>query len=229
MNARAFPFPFLLFLAALFAVSNVFADSESSSSLQVSPASVSMKVGNTVTLAVSNASGSVSAESNDKTVVSASYSSRVVTLKGLKAGSTYVKVKDSKTEQKIPVTVSAATSGGLSVSPASVAMNVGGTASVIVFNASGTVTATSSNTSVATVSYAGGTATVKAIKAGSASITIKDSKTTVAVSVSVVTTPVASTGYTLLAWNDLGMHCAWMAWIFRFSPSCPRTTPCTLS
>lgn len=209
MNVRAFSFPFLLFLAALFAVNNVFADSDSegSSSLQVSPASVSMKVGNTATLAVSNASGSVSAESNDKTVVSASYSNRVVTLKGLKAGATYVKVKDSKTEKKIPVTVSAATSGGLSVSPASVAMNVGGTASVIVSNASGAVTATSSNPSVATVSYAGGTATVKAIKAGSASITIKDSKTSVAVSVSVVTTPVASTGYTLLAWNDLGMHC----------------------
>lgn len=203
MNTRAALLPFLLFLAALFAVPNVFADT---SSLQVSPASVAMKVGETVNLAVSNASGTVSVESGDKSVVSASYSSRVVALKGLKAGSTSVTVKDSRTSKQIPVTVSAATTS-MSVSPSSVAVSVGSASGITVSNASGTVTVTSSNTSVATVSYSGTTATVKGIKAGSATLAIKDSKTTLSVQVSVVSTPVAATGYTLLAWNDLGMHC----------------------
>lgn len=167
-----------------------------------------MKAGDTVTLSVSNASGTVSVSVRDNTVVSASYSrwNKAVTLKGLKAGSTYVTVSDAHTSKKIPVTVSAATTS-MTVSSSSVAMSAGGTAGITVSNASGTVTVTSSNTSVATVSYTGTTATIKAISAGSSTLTFKDSKTTLKVPVSVVSTPVAATSYTLLAWNDLGMHC----------------------
>jgi hypothetical protein len=77
-----------------------------------------------------------------------------------------------------------------------------------VSNGSGTVKVVSSKTTVATASYANGKITVKGIKVGSATLTISDSKTTLTVPVSVNSiTPPAAGNYTLLAWNDLGMHC----------------------
>ena len=109
MNARTLPFSFLLFLAALFATATVFAED---SGLKVSPSSVIMNAGATATLSVSNASGSVSATSHETSVVSASYASGKVTLKGLKAGSTTVTVKDSKSSKEIPVYVTGTSTGG---------------------------------------------------------------------------------------------------------------------
>ncbi len=96
----------------------------------------------------------------------------------------------------------------LDVSPTSVTLNIGSTAGITVANASGRVTVLSSKPAVATASYAGGKVTVKGISVGSATLTVKDSKSTVTVPISVKTgaTPTAG-NYTLLAWNDLGMHC----------------------
>lgn len=206
--ARNVSAAFFCLLAALFAVNNAFADGESEdhASLQVSPASVAMKVGDSVTLSVTNASGTVTATVLDRTVASAAYANRLVTLKGLKAGATRVTVKDRNSRKIIPVTVSAPTAG-MTAFPSYVAMSVGGAASITVANASGTVTASSSNNAVATVSYTGSTASVRAINPGSTTITLKDSKSVLTVPISVVIGPVAAGGYTLLAWNDLGMHC----------------------
>jgi len=92
-------------------------------------------------------------------------------------------------------------------------MKVGATTRITVTHASGTVTASTANKSVATLSYSNGTAIVKGISVGSTTITIKDSKTTLTLPVSILAnsvSPVAGVGngnYTLLAWNDLGMHC----------------------
>jgi hypothetical protein len=196
-------------LGVMFALPSAVADSETqqTATLSVSPSSITMKVGEIAKLAVSNAFGKVSVESGDKSVLSASYSGITLTLTGLKVGATQVKVSDNKTSRKIPVTVQAAATSGLTVSPAFVSTNVGGSSAIAVSNASGTVTAVSSDTTVATVSYAGGTATLKGVKLGSAAITIKDSKTTKIVQVSVVSGAVTLSGYALLAWNDLGMHC----------------------
>jgi hypothetical protein len=210
MHVYRVPPRILLFFAALFAFSSMFAEgSESSSSLQVSPTAVSMRVGDTATIAVSNAYGSVSVASSDSTLVTATYANNVVTLKALKAGSTSVKVRDRKTSRSVSVSVAAATtSAALSVSPSFIAISAGSTGSVAVANASGTVTATSSDYSVVSVSYSGTTATIKGIKVGNAVVTIRDSKTSALVQVSVLSGPVATQGgYALLAWNDLGMHC----------------------
>ncbi|MEQ1636614.1 MAG: hypothetical protein ABL903_07970 [Methylococcales bacterium] len=196
---------YVLFFCSFFVFVHAFA--ESNPSLQVSPASVSFNVGTKASLKVSNASGTVSATSNEKSIVSTSYYNKVLTLTALKVGSTTVEVKDRKTTKKIPVTVTAASSSSLSVFPVVVAMNVGGTSLITVTNASGTVAVSSSNTAVASVSYASGTATVKGVTPGTATITVKDSKTSKTVSASVISGTVSATDYTLLAWNDLGMHC----------------------
>lgn len=206
MNVKINAYFWLLF--TFFTFTNVFADStENRSSLQVTPAAATLIIGATSTLLVSNASGYISAKSNDTSIVSAFYYNKALTLKGLKAGATTVSVKDSKTSKTIPVTVTAAVTTGLTVFPAVVAMNVGGTSLVTVTNASGTVTVSSSNPAIASISYASGTATVKGIAAGLATLTIKDSKTTKTVSVSIISGTTSGAGYTLLAWNDLGMHC----------------------
>ena len=104
-------------------------------------------------------------------------------------------------------------SSSLTVSPTSITMKVGATTRITVTHASGTVTASTANKSVATLSYSNGTAIVTGISVGSTTITIKDSKTTLALPVFILAnsvSPVAGVGngnYTLLAWNDLGMHC----------------------
>jgi hypothetical protein len=203
---------YFLFLFTFFMFANAFADRRESndnySSLQVTPASVNLIVGATASLAVSNASGRVSATSNQKSIVSAAYSNKLVTLIGLKTGITTVEVKDNKTTKKIAVTVSTATPiNGLTVSPSEVAMNVGGTSLITVTNATGTVTAHSDKTAIATVSYNNGTAIVTGKAQGSAKISIKDAKSSKTVLARVINAPVSSGAYTLLAWNDLGMHC----------------------
>jgi uncharacterized protein (DUF2147 family) len=98
----------------------------------------------------------------------------------------------------------------LQVSPTSVTVNVGSTSSITVSNASSSfVTVTSSRLTFATASYAAGKVTVKGVSAGSATFTIKDSSATLTVPVTVKSNApaIAASSYTLLAWNDLGMHC----------------------
>lgn len=99
-------------------------------------------------------------------------------------------------------------SAALTLSPTSLTVAVGASKTITVTGASGSVSASSSDTSVARVSYASGKATVTGRKAGKATITIKDRRTTRTAAVTVTTTTSTSTStYALFAWNDLGMHC----------------------
>ena len=189
MHASTVPLRILLFFAALLAFGSAFADNdnESSGSLRISPSSVSMKIGDTSKITVSGASGRVSVESGDKTVASAQYANNVVTLKALKTGTTSVKVSDRSVSRNVGVAVNGASTTGLTVSPTVLSLAAGATASIAVSNPSGTVSVKSSDTSVATVTYATGTAlaTVKGLKAGTANIEVKDSKTSKTVVVTV--------------------------------------------
>ncbi|MEN6587560.1 MAG: hypothetical protein ABFE02_16085 [Sulfuricella sp.] len=173
------------------------------SALAVSPTSVSVPVGNNATVSVTNASGTVTATSSNTAIATVSYASGVATIHGVAAGSATVTVRDSLNTRTVAVTVTA--SASLTVSPTSVSVPVGNNATISVANASGTVTATSSNTAIATASYTSGVATVHGVAIGSTTVTIRDSVTTRTVAVT-VTTAVAN-AYSLLAWNNLGMHC----------------------
>ena len=113
MKARTLPFLFLFSLAAIFAAATASAE------IQVSPSSVVMDVGATSILAVSNASGSVSATSHNTAVLSASYANLKVTLKGLKAGSTSVTVRDSNSSKEISVIVKSTSTGGTTTTTSS--------------------------------------------------------------------------------------------------------------
>ena len=199
---------FLFFLLSFFVMAESYADSNSSSSrLTVSPTSLSLQAGKTAAIKISGAVGKVTASSNDNSIASVTFSNNVATVKALKAGSTKIKVKDRNTEKSVPVTVTSSTTASMKVSPAKLALTVGASSAVTISNNAGTVAATSSAPSIATVTLSGATATVKALAAGSATIKFVDSKTTINVAVSVSGTTTTSASYTLLAWNDLGMHC----------------------
>jgi len=169
--------------------------------INVSPQSVSIRVGATATVSVSKARGGVTVSSSAPAVATVTYASGIATIRGVSPGTAAVTIADRRDQKQVSVTVTPA----LTVSPTSVQVPVGGTAAVSVTNATGTVTATSSNTSIATVTYASGTATIRGVAVGSATVTIANSLASRQVAVTVVAATAAN--YTLLAWNNIGMHC----------------------
>ena len=176
----------------------------SAPALTVSPASVQVLTGNTATVSVINASGEVQVSSSNTNVATVSYSNGVATIRGRAAGSATVTIRDTRTSRQVSVTVTSAPA--LTVTPTSVQVQAGNTATVNVNNANGAVTVASSNTGIATVTYASGVATIRGVATGSATITIRDSVNARTVTVTVTATTAAG-DYTLLAWNNLGMHC----------------------
>ncbi|WP_445369223.1 hypothetical protein ACH5Y9_08155 [Methylomonas sp. BW4-1] len=199
MNARLFIFQLLLIFLGVCEFGSVQA-------LELKPNSVEIVVDELAKIAVTKSSGSISVKSSNTSVATVTYASGIASIKGVKAGSATVTVKDRKSSKRVEVKVISAPSPVLTISPAVLAVNVGGTATVTVTNASGTVNVQSSDNSIASVGYANNLATIKGLKAGSATVTIRDSKTSKTVAVTVLNTTAVGE-YTLLAWNDLGMHC----------------------
>lgn len=184
----------------------------STSGLKVTPTSLSIAQGAIGTIGVSGASGTVSVSTSNSSVATVSYRSGVVSVTGVKAGSATVTVKDRNRSRTVSVVVTSATSS-LTVSVTALGVTQGSSGTFKVSGASGSVSVSSSDSSVASVSYAGGTATVIGLKVGNATVTVKDSRQSKTVAVTVVASgtppppPITSAGYSLLAWNDLGMHC----------------------
>lgn len=180
--------------------------------LNVSPNTLQVQTGATATARVSDASGRVSVRSSNAEVATASYDDGEITVRGRAAGSASLSVWDRENSRRIAVTVTAAAvETGLTVTPVSVQVAVGGRASVSVANSSGEVRVSSSNARIAAVDYDDGVATIRGRAAGSATVIIRDRRNSRQVAVTVggmpgTGTPVAG-GYTLLAWNNLGMHC----------------------
>lgn len=172
--------------------------------MSASPTSLSLAVSASSTITLSNVSGSLTATSGNTNIATVSVSGSKVTVIAKAAGSVQITLKDGKTTISVPVTVTAATA--MTASPTSLGLLTGASAAIAVSNVSGSLTATSSSTTVASVAVSGSTVTVTAKAAGTSQITLKDSKTTLTVPVT-VTTAVVGTSHTLLAWNDLGMHC----------------------
>lgn len=183
--------------------------------LAIAPTALTLPVGTYGTVAITGAlGGGIQAVSNNTSVATVSLSnvtstSATLNVMGKAAGSTSVKVSDTQGRSvNLAVTVTAATT--LVVSPTSVSLAIGASTGITASNASGTVSASSGSTGIATVTVSGNVVTVKGVAAGSTLVTVKDSKTTVTVPVTVTSstggTPLTGK-FALLAWNDLGMHC----------------------
>ncbi len=95
----------LAFMCSLFVgVPSALADG-----LSVSATSVAVSVGASAAVRVKDASGTVRVESGDKSIATAAYASGTVTITGVKAGQTKVKVSDRRRSVSVAVTVNGTT------------------------------------------------------------------------------------------------------------------------
>jgi len=196
---------------AAWLVSCLWAFAGQAAALTLSPTSVSVPAGMYTTVQISGASGQIQAETKNSAIATVSLANVTQTgatlnVFGKGAGSTTVVVRDAVTSNiSLAVTVTASTA--MTVAPTSLALAAGATGSLTASRVSGTLSATSSNPGVATVSVSANVVTVRAIVAGSTVVAVRDSKMTVNVPVTVTSTVASGAKYSLLAWNDLGMHC----------------------
>jgi hypothetical protein len=208
-----------LLLPLLFLIGAVFADDDGRI-LSVTPSTVSVKVGEQVFAKVANANGSVKATSANTRIASAEFKDGNVKIQGKSAGSTKISVKDKKRTVEVTVQVSAAvitpppnSGSGLALSPGNLLLIPGQSGVFNISNAAGRVSITSPNSNIATASLSGNTIQVKAKAVGNTLMTVRDSRQSAVVQITVqaATLPPGGSatlsGYTLLAWNDLGMHC----------------------
>lgn len=148
----------------------------------LSPSSLTLTPGQVATVTATSIKGSLSIANSNPGVASAALASTKITVSAIKAGSTTVTVRDKSGSKSLKVTVNAPP---MTVLPESLSLTVGQSASVNVSNPNGSVRATSSNSSIATAILRNNVVTVQGKVAGSATITIKDSKTTRRVAVKV--------------------------------------------
>lgn len=177
--------------------------------LSASPDSVTLSPGSYATVMLDGVKGQAVAESSDAAVASASVAngsrrSATLTIVGMGAGQATVLVRDSG---KPVVSVAVTVSSPMRVSPESLALTVGAAGTLTASNYSGTLSASSGDVSVATVSVSSNVVTVRGVSAGSAVVSVRDSRSAVSVPVTVRSATTSSGRHSLIAWNDLGMHC----------------------
>ncbi len=148
----------------------------------LSPSSLTMSPGQVAAVTVTNIKGSLSMTNSSPAVAAAALASPRITVSALKAGSTTVTVRDKGGSKSLRVTV---TAPPMTVSPESLNLTAGQSGTVTVSNPNGSVRAASSNSSIATVILSNNLVTVQGKMAGSAAITIRDSKTSRTVAVTV--------------------------------------------
>ena len=126
--------------------------------------------------------GTLTIANSNPGVASASLDSPKITVTARAAGSTTVTVRDRSGSKSLKVTVKAPP---MTVSPTSLNLTVGQSANITVSNPNGTVRASSSNDSVARATANGSTVIVQGKAAGTSKITVRDSKTSRTVNVTV--------------------------------------------
>ena len=181
---------------------------QAAAALTLSTTTVTLPAKTYATVKVTGANGTIHAVSANTAVAQVTLSGVTATgatanVYGAAAGSTTISIRDARRTRTVAVTVTPS----MTVSPTSMSLSAGATGTITASNASGAVSAASGNTAVATVSVSGNVITVKGIAAGGAVVTVKDVRTTITVPITVIGSPAAAGKYSLIAWNDLGMHC----------------------
>ncbi|MBK9200578.1 hypothetical protein [Candidatus Skiveiella danica] len=140
------------------------------------PPSVTIAIGSTQTYGVGGGTGPYTATSSNVSVADVSLVGNSLKVTGITAGAANVVIRDSQgATVNVAVTVPAATTVPLfTTAPPSVTIAIGSTQTYGVGGGTGPYTATSSNTSVAVVSLVGNNLLVTGLKAGSASIVVRD-------------------------------------------------------
>ena len=166
------------------------------------PPSVTIAISSTQTYGVGGGTGPYTATSSNASVADVSLVGNSLKVTGITAGAANVVIRDSQgATVNVAVTVPAASTVPLfTTAPPSVTIAIGSTQTYGVGGGTGPYTATTSNSTVADVSLVGNSLKVLGLKAGSASIVVRDAvgaSTTVAVTVGLTplsVTPNSATG-----------------------------------
>ena len=149
--------------------------------LTLSPTSLSLAPGAKATIEVKRVKGTVTLANSNPTAVSASLVSGKVNVTANAAGVATLSVTDRSGTKTTRVTVSAP----LGVSPGSASLSVGQSVTLTVANAIGTITIANSNVAAVGTSLSGNVITVTGKTAGSAELTVRDTRSSVKVQVTV--------------------------------------------
>lgn len=174
----------------------------------LTPTSLNLTTNQSANIAVSNIYGSVTLiKSSDYSLFTHSSlkTGNIITVTSLnKVGYGKLQVRDAFGSKYVTINVSAPVLP-MSVTPTSLSLGVGKSANVTIKNASGTINVSASPTTVISFIRSGNTVTVTGKSAGSATLTIRDSKTTINIPVT-VTASSANLNGRLLASNCYQCH-----------------------
>ncbi len=149
--------------------------------LTLSPTSLSLAPGAKATIEVKRVKGTVTLANSNPTAVAASLVSGKVNVTANAAGVATLSVTDRSGTKTTRVTVSAP----LGVSPGTASLSVGQSVTLTVANAIGTITIANSNVTAVGTSLSGNVVTVTGKAAGSAELTVRDTRSSVKVQVTV--------------------------------------------
>lgn len=152
--------------------------------LTLSPTSLSLAPGAKATVEVKSVKGTVTLANSNPTAVSASLVSGKVNVTANAAGVATLSVTDRSGTKTTRVAVSAP----LGISPATASLSVGQSVTLTVANANGTITIGNSNVTAVGTSLSGNVITVTGKTAGSAELTVRDTRSSVKVQVTVTST-----------------------------------------
>ncbi|MDR2498355.1 MAG: Ig-like domain-containing protein [Tannerellaceae bacterium] len=142
----------------------------------LSPASLTVEVGSSVTSAITGGLEPFTATSSDQAKASAKVDGRTVTVTALAEGQATITVRgDDGGSAQIAVTINPKPASAPNLSASTVELEVGSTQTVTISGGTPAFTATSANTAVATVAVSGTTVTVTAVGAGTTTVTVKGS------------------------------------------------------
>ena len=149
--------------------------------LTLSPTSLSLAQGAKATIEVKRAKGEVSLANSNPTAVSASLVSGKVNVTANAGGVATLSVTDRSGTKTTRVTFSAP----LGVAPGNASLSVGQSVTLTVTNANGAITIANSNIAAVGTSLSGNAITVTGKTAGSAELTVRDTRSSVKVLVTV--------------------------------------------
>ena len=173
----------------------------------LSPTALTLLPGDQASIAVSGARGTPTLANSNPAAVSATLVGGAIKVAANAVGVATLTVTDRRGTRTANVTVNPP----LGVSPGNASLLVGGAATLTVSNAIGPITIGNSNPTSVSASVSGNVITVAARSAGSAELTVRDTRSTVKVPVTVTSTsPPTATGQIhpgrLLASNCFQCH-----------------------
>lgn len=149
--------------------------------LTLSPTSLTLAPGAKATIEVKRAKGTVTLANSNPTAVAASLVSGKVNVTANAVGVATLSVTDRSGTKTTRVTVSAP----LGISPVNASLSVGQSVTLTVANAIGTITIANSNGTAVGTSLSGNVITVTGKAAGSAELTVRDTRSSVKAQVTV--------------------------------------------